>query len=101
MRLHDTRPVTEALNDMDFPADKESILAHARARGATEDAERALRSLPLGEYAGIAEVLRSVPVDPAPDRTENERMQQHRRQGRKAGLAESMRPSRPKPIDQD
>ncbi|GAA2213125.1 hypothetical protein GCM10009850_085870 [Nonomuraea monospora] len=101
MKLHDTRPVREALNSLDFPADKESIVAHAHAHGAGEDAERALRSLPLGEYASMAEVLRSVPVDPAPGRTEDERMQQHRRQGRKAGLAESMRPSRPKPIDEE
>ncbi|TYB56429.1 DUF2795 domain-containing protein [Nonomuraea sp. PA05] len=101
MKLHDTRPVREALNSLDFPADKESIVAHARTHGAGEDAERALRSLPLGEYASMAEVLRSVPVDPAPGRTEDERMQQHRRQGRKAGLAESMRPSRPKPIDEE
>jgi hypothetical protein len=45
-------------------------------------------------------VLRSVPVDPAPDRTEDERMRQHRRQGRKAGPAESMRPAEPKPVEE-
>ncbi|WP_188189136.1 DUF2795 domain-containing protein [Nonomuraea sp. SYSU D8015] len=101
MKLHDTRPVAEALNDLDFPADKERILEHARTHGVTWEAERALRTLPLGEYASLAEVLRSVPVDPAPDRTEDERMRQHRRQGRRTGLAESMRPVERKPIEEE
>jgi hypothetical protein len=99
MKLHDTGAVVEALNDLDFPADKQSIVEHARARGAAEEAERALRALPLGEYANMAEILRSVPVDPDPDRTASERVQQHRAPGRKTGMSESTKPFQKNPLE--
>jgi hypothetical protein len=45
-------------------------------------------------------VLRSVPVDPAPGRTDDERVRQHQA-GRRSGVAESIRPTTPKPIDEE
>ncbi|MEV5412789.1 DUF2795 domain-containing protein [Thermopolyspora sp. NPDC052614] len=99
MKLRDTRPVKEALNDLDFPADKQRIVEHARRHGADEATDRALSALPLGDYAGMAEVLRSVEVDPAPDRTESERFQQRSR-GRKA-VAEHLRPREKTPIEEE
>jgi hypothetical protein len=100
MKLRNTRPVKAALNDLDFPADKAQIVEHARRNGAGPATDRALSALPLGRYDNIAEVLRSVEVDPAPERTETERVQQHA-YPRKAGLAEHLRPAEKPPLDQE
>ena len=48
------------LNDLDYPASKEDIVRHAESRNASEDVLRALRALPLGEYASREELARSV-----------------------------------------
>jgi hypothetical protein len=48
------------LNDLDYPAAKEDVVRHAEARGASEDVLRALRALPLGDYASRDELARSV-----------------------------------------
>jgi hypothetical protein len=91
MRLRSADEVKDVLSDLDFPASKEEIVEHARHRaGADSGATRALKALPLGEYDSLREVLRSVPTDPAPERTESERQSQHR-QHRHSGLAEHMR----------
>lgn len=100
MKLRDTRPVREALSDLDFPADKRRIVAHARRHGADEATDKALSALPLGDYAGIAEVLRSVEVDPAPDRTGSERFRQRSRAGH-SGVAEHLRPGGKTPIEEE
>ena len=47
------------LNDLDYPAAKEDIVRHAESRGASEDVLRALRALPLGDYASRSELARS------------------------------------------
>lgn len=90
MRLTSTDPIKDALNDLDFPASKQAIVEHVRRHGAPPDAERALAALPLATYGNLDEVLRSVPVDPAPERSESERVYQHRHH-RRARLAEHMR----------
>ncbi|GAB3143140.1 DUF2795 domain-containing protein [Microbispora hainanensis] len=56
--------VREALSSVDFPADKQSLVQQAADAGASEQALRLLRALPLGTYANKAEVLRSIPRDP-------------------------------------
>ncbi|REE94852.1 DUF2795 domain-containing protein [Thermomonospora umbrina] len=86
MKLRDTGQIKELLNDLDFPADKEEIVEHARHRGAPRDADKALSALPPADYDNLQEVLRSVPLDPAPDRSETERRWQRRRHT--SGLAE-------------
>ncbi len=100
MKLRDTRRVKAALNDLDFPADKAQILEHARRNGADPVTGRALAALPVARYDSMAEVLRSVEVDPAPERTETERVQQHA-YPRKAGLAEHLRPAEKPPLDRE
>ncbi len=50
-----------ALSDADFPTDKEQLVEVARASGADEETVRALRALPVTEYASFAEVTASVP----------------------------------------
>jgi uncharacterized protein DUF2795 len=101
MRVQSTDEIRSVLNDLDFPASKEQVVEHARrASTSGSDAERALAALPVGEYANVGEVLRSVPVDPAPERTESERMEQHL-QHRKPLLAEHMRDSELPPVEEE
>lgn len=100
MRITNTDEIEDLLGDLSFPASKERIVEHARRHGASEEAEKALRALPLGEYANVKEVLRSVPVDPAPDRSESERVYQQRHH-RKSGLAEHMRTAARPPVEEE
>ena len=51
----------DALNRVDFPADKEAILEQAEP--GSEDVVKALRSLPPVAYGNADEVVRSVTVD--------------------------------------
>jgi hypothetical protein len=48
------------LTDLDYPAAKEDVVRHAESRGASEEVLRALRALPLGDYASREELARSV-----------------------------------------
>ncbi|MEN3301954.1 DUF2795 domain-containing protein [Pseudonocardia sp.] len=60
--------VTTALADVDFPADKDALLATAERNGADEATIRALRGVPPVEYRSLGEVLSSVEIntpDPA------------------------------------
>jgi hypothetical protein len=60
--------IQELLDDLDFPAEKEQIVAHALERGAfASPAVRALRALPLSTYRNMSEVRSSVRL--APDET--------------------------------
>jgi hypothetical protein len=59
--------VAEALNDIDFPADKQQIVDHAQQRDVEHDVLRLLRGLPVETYRNISEVRSSVPLDPAED----------------------------------
>ena len=52
--------VFDVLNDLDYPASKEDIVGHAEQRGASADVLRAVRALPLGDYASRAELTRSL-----------------------------------------
>lgn len=99
MRLTSTDPIKVALSSLDYPASKQQIVEHARRHGATPPAERALSALPLATYRNLGEVLSSVTVEPAPERSEAERVYQHRHH-RKSGLAEHMRESRLPPVEE-
>ncbi|WP_018656333.1 DUF2795 domain-containing protein [Actinomadura flavalba] len=100
MRISDPGRLKDVLGDLAFPADKERIVAHARDHGADEVELKALRALPLGEYDALYQVERSVPVDPAPERTGTERAEQ-RRDHRHADLAEYERPAHRSPIEEE
>ena len=52
--------VFQPLDDLDYPASKEAVVRHAETRGASEEVLRALRALPLGDYASRQELARSV-----------------------------------------
>jgi Protein of unknown function (DUF2795) len=65
MAAHTTvKEVLAALGEVDFPAGKDDLLAAARAAGASEEVQKALRGIPPEEYANRDEVARSVRVDP-------------------------------------
>jgi hypothetical protein len=101
MRVQGTDEIRDALNDLDFPASKEQVFEYGRRRCARgSSTERALAALPEGEYASLGEVLRSVPVNPAPGRTESERMEQHI-QHRKPLLAEHARDRELPPVEEE
>jgi hypothetical protein len=51
--------VREAINAVDYPASKEQLVAAVQG-SADEDVVRAVRGLPLADYANHDEVLRSV-----------------------------------------
>ena len=61
--------VQDLLDDLDFPADKDAVVAHATQRGAAADSPevRALRAMPLGTYRNMSEIRSS--VDLGPDET--------------------------------
>jgi Protein of unknown function (DUF2795) len=58
------KEVLDALGEVDFPAGKDQLLAAARAAGASEEVQKALRGIPPDEYANRDEVARSVRLDP-------------------------------------
>jgi hypothetical protein len=60
--------VVNALGDVAFPADKETLVEGAVAAGASGDVVAALRALPPEQYGSRDEVARSVIVDPEADR---------------------------------
>ena len=57
--------IRRALGALDFPADKDEIVAAAQAAGADDETLRALRALPRADYLNVAEVVRSADLDPA------------------------------------
>ncbi|BBY28390.1 DUF2795 domain-containing protein [Mycolicibacterium sediminis] len=65
--------VEDALNDADFPADKDRLLAVADRNGADQDTLGALRAIPPEEYGNIGEVLASVTHDDGPSAAEKAR----------------------------
>jgi hypothetical protein len=75
------------LNDVDFPADKDGLVAAAVRNSCDEDTIRALRSIPPETYANFAEVLAAVPL--ADDRLTDAEKAVARRAHTKPGLAES------------
>lgn len=100
MRLSSADPILELLEDFDFPASKQQIVDYAHRRHADHEVEQALSALPLGDYANRDEVIRSVPLDPAPERSRAERAYQARHH-RRSGLAEHMRMSERPPVEEE
>ena len=78
--------VLRYLDDVDYPAGKEVLVAAAERAGAPEAVVRSLRATPPVEYRSRAEVMRSVPVDPGAGRAAEQA-----RTRAPAGVAEHMR----------
>jgi hypothetical protein len=58
--------VQNLLDDLDFPADKDTIVRHAVERGAPDDsaAVKALRAMPPDTYRNMSEIRSSVDLPP-------------------------------------
>lgn len=54
------------LTDVDYPADKDALVAAASERGAPEEVLRAIRAIPPVDYRNDDEVVRSLRLDPSP-----------------------------------
>ncbi|GAB3488121.1 DUF2795 domain-containing protein [Amycolatopsis cihanbeyliensis] len=95
----DRRTLEAALSDADFPAGKEQLVSYAENHGVDAGAVRALRAMPPAEYANVAEVLRSAPLDKAAEEGQSS-SDKARQAGQDApsGLAEHQRATRPNPI---
>ena len=66
------------LEDVDYPADKNTLLAAAERRGAPEAVLRSIRAVPPVDYRSQAEVARSVETDPAAGRSGSRAAEQAR-----------------------
>jgi uncharacterized protein DUF2795 len=61
--------VLDYLTDVDYPADKETLVSAAERSGAPDEVLSSLRDIPPVDYRSRAEVVRSVRVDPAAGRS--------------------------------
>jgi hypothetical protein len=81
-----------ALSAADFPAGKEDLVRMAEEGGAGERVLAGLRSLPLGDYDNVDEVVRSVDTVEASGTTPSEHAAQAQaRPGGQPGLAQNQR----------
>jgi hypothetical protein len=78
------------LEDVDYPADKDTLVTAAARAGAPEEVLRSIRAVPPVDYRSRAEVLRSVRVDPAPGRPAS-RVARQARADAPPGVAEHLR----------
>ena len=106
MRYASPDEVKRALKNADFPAAKQELIRVAEAAGAPDHVIAALRAIPPEEYANRAEVLRSVPADPAADldlspaqRAEQARETRHRSHPQR--LSEHLRDVPKPPLEDD
>lgn len=85
----DRETLRAALVDVDYPADKDVLVARAENNGADEDTLRALRSLQPVEYGDFTEVARSVTLHSGAEegRSSSEKAKQAR-DNKASGLAE-------------
>jgi hypothetical protein len=83
--------VVRCLGEVDYPADKDTLLAAAERAGASPGVVRALRAIPPSvDYRNDDEVVRSLRLDPAPGRDPGAAAQQARYDS-KPGIAETSR----------
>lgn len=64
MTTRDDMRASKALQGMDFPATKGTLLEYAESRGADEKSLQALRMLPEKEFGNMNEVVDAVPQEP-------------------------------------
>jgi Protein of unknown function (DUF2795) len=82
--------VLSYLADVDYPADKDTLVQAAERAGAPDEVLRSLRAIPPVDYRSKAEVTRSVPTDPAPGNPAGRAADQARTDA-PPGVAEHMR----------
>jgi Protein of unknown function (DUF2795) len=78
------------LPDVDYPADKDTLLAVAERHGAPPEVLKAIRAIPPVDYRSRAEVIQSVRTDTAPERDPSKVAEQARLNSR-SRIAEPLR----------
>ena len=103
MTAHTTvQEVLHALDQVDFPAGKDDLLAAAQDAGASPEVLKALRGVPPDEYANRDEVARSVRLDPDYDvETSASQKAQQQRQGGRQGQSQHLRETPLTPIEEE
>lgn len=88
-----------ALDDVDYPATKEQLLARAESNKADEDTIKALRSVQNVSYGNFGDVAGAIPMAPGAEygQSDSDKAQQDR-QSTKDGLAETMTETPDNPI---
>ena len=92
-----TDEVLSRVRDVTYPAGKDDLLAAAEAAGAGEDVLKALRAVPVEEYANSAEVARSIPAEEEP--TDARAAAEQARGQATSHVAAGERPVPPDPTD--
>ena len=82
--------VLSYLPDVDYPADKDTLLTAARRHSAPDEVLKAIRAIPPVDYRSREEVARSVAVDPGSGRSPSFAAEQARADGPRR-VAEHMR----------
>jgi Protein of unknown function (DUF2795) len=96
------KEVLDALGEVDFPAGKDELLAAARAAGASEEVQKALRGIPPEEYANRDEVARSVRLDPDYDLGHDAAQKaEQARLGGRPGLSQHLRDVPEPPVEDE
>ena len=85
--------VLDYLADVDYPADKDTLVAAAERAGAPDEVLRSIRAIPPVDYRSRDEVARSVRTDPAAGRSPARAAEQARTDAR-PGIAEHLREPR-------
>jgi hypothetical protein len=94
--------VLHALDQVDFPAGKDDLLAAAQDAGASPEVLKALRGVPPDEYANRDEVARSVRLDPDYDvQTSASQKAEQQRQGGRQGQSQHLREVPQTPIEEE
>jgi molybdopterin biosynthesis enzyme len=94
--------VAVALEDIDFPADKEDLVKHVEAKPADEHTVKLIRALPVATYANISEIRSSVRLDPAADDGEDASERAARRHSSHSEhIAPHLRDRDQPPLDED
>lgn len=96
------KDVLRALDDVDFPADKDTLVRAARVAGASSEVVAALRAIPPEEYDNREQVAHSVRVDPDSDLdlSPAQRAEQARLGGR-PGLSQHLRDVPKPPVQEE
>ena len=91
MQNHDWAGLQEALRDLDFPADKDAILAHVLEYTSERGVLKLARTLPPDIYRNISEVRSSVRLDPAVEEGRTAAQQAAQARVHKSHVAEYLR----------
>jgi uncharacterized protein DUF2795 len=91
MQNQDWAGMQEALRDLDFPADKDAILAHVLEYTSERGVLKLARTLPPDVYRNISEVRSSVRLDPSVEEGRTAAQQAAQARSRNTHVAEYLR----------